>query len=77
MPASVKNRTEHPVSIKQGGKTKMTDLTGVMDGIRSIRLTVNGKKYVVINPDPKMVLNEWLRNELHLKGLYCLILKGF
>ena len=39
-----------------------------VNALREIVLTVNGNAYRVLDPDPKMSLNEWLRNHLHLKG---------
>ncbi len=65
MPASAHDRIENPLSIQQNERVKLADKT---DYVNSIQLTVNGRKYTVIRPDPKMVLNEWLRDQLHLKG---------
>ncbi len=65
MPASAHDRLEKPLSIQQNERVQLADKT---DYVNSIQLTVNGRKYTVIRPDPKMVLNEWLRDQLHLKG---------
>ena len=37
--------------------------------ITGINLTVNGTRYRVYNADPNMYLNEFLRCQLHLKGM--------
>ena len=39
--------------------------------VSEISLTVNGVDYKVLNEDPKLTLNEWLRDHLHLTGKCC------
>ncbi len=67
MPASVHDLIESPVN-KDSHKTENVKLTVAYDNVRTIHLTVNGIGYTVSNADPKMLLNDWLRNHLHLKG---------
>ena len=47
-----------------------------MESASRIKITVNGTEYTVLNPDPKIHLNEWLRNHLHLTGKFRLYLQG-
>lgn len=47
-----------------------------MESASRIKITVNGTEYTVLNPDPKIHLNEWLRNHLHLTGTKALCHEG-
>lgn len=38
--------------------------------VGEISFTVNGTQYKVINPDPTMSLNEWIRDQPGLQGTF-------
>ena len=40
----------------------------VPDTLSQVNLHLNGTKYTVLDPDPLVSLNEWIRNQPGLKG---------
>ena len=47
---------------------KSQDSLDTLDRVSKMDIHVNGVKYTVVNPDPVMMLSEWLRMHLNLKG---------
>ena len=41
--------------------------------VSEISFTLNGTQYTVTNPDPGMSLNEWIRNQPGLQGIYSVL----
>ena len=47
---------------------KPQESLNTLDRVSKMDIHVNGIKYTVVDPDPVMMLSEWLRMHLNLKG---------